>query len=55
MIEAQHRFLHIARLVCQQAIDLFVMEDVFKKNAKDGVFFFKCEEGTETENVKSSE
>ena len=50
MIEAQHVLLSIVRLV-SRVIDLFVVEDVFKKEKRIIVFFFKCEEGTETENL----
>ena len=37
-----------------RVIDLFVVEDVFKKEMQKIVSFFKCEEGTETENLKGS-
>ena len=52
MIEAQHVLHCIARLV-SRVIDLFVVEDVFKKEKQKIVFFFKGEEGTETETLKS--
>ena len=52
VIEAQHVLHCIARLV-SRVIDLFVVEDVFKKEKQKIVFFFKCEEGTETETLKS--
>ena len=52
MIEAQHVLLSIVRLV-SRVIDFFVVEDVFKKEKRIIVFFFKCEveEGIETENL----
>ena len=44
---ALHRVISLLRV-----IDL-VVEDVFKKEMQKIVSFFKCEEGTETENLKS--
>ena len=41
-------------LIClSRVIDLFLVEDVFKKETQKIVSVFKCEEGTETENLES--
>ena len=48
----QHVFLRIARFSLSRVIDLFVVEDVFKKETQKIVSFFKCEEGNETETSK---
>ena len=54
MIEAQHVLLCITQISLSRVINLFVVEDVFKKERQKIVSFFKCEEGTDVVNLKSS-
>ena len=44
---ALHRAISLSRVI------VLAVGDVFKKETQKIVSFFKCEEGTETENLKS--